>query len=96
MSKDQRPAIAGAEPGRVPIPVRVLRFPHSDPIDVPGKGPSSSIMSVNQDNKARRMIEYLPWMRHHRITVRVEGKDKIFMVHESRVSHWEPAEDPQR
>lgn len=82
--------------GRKPIPVDTLKF--SEPIDLPKKPGASGLKTEVQDNKPSYSIEYLPWMRHHRVTYR-EALERVdqpggvqeMFIHESKVKVWTAA-----
>lgn len=79
---------------RTPIPVRVLHMRHGQGLDFPGRAGESSCTSKPENFKtttAHWVIEYLPWMRHHRVTFHPAGGEKsvVRMFHEAYVS-WEP------
>lgn len=72
------------------IPVYVLRFQQST--DLPKKPGASSVKQEFAFNKPRYTIEFLPWMRHHKITFFESGQEQpsgpAIYVHESRCT-WE-------
>ncbi len=71
------------------IPVRVLRF--REPMDIPGKNVATSVTTSTQANVSRWDIEYLPHLRHHRVTYQpLDGAPQVLMLHETTCS-WEPA-----
>lgn len=74
-----------------PIAVRVVKF--LAPTDVPGKNQASAVEAKEEPKgRARWVLAYLPWMRHHQIThTDSTGATRIGYVHESCVASWEPA-----
>lgn len=67
-----------------PIPVKYLRF--NIPMDAPGLQVASSCTAGE-----RFVIEYQPWLRHHRIEYRPQtGPVKVAFVPEAHVKSWEP------
>lgn len=70
-----------------PEPIRVKQlFFGADRVDVPGM---SLVGAVTADAKYK--LDFLPWLRHHRITwARTGGDPVVRMVHESKVTAWEP------
>ena len=54
---------------------------------------SSSIKSKEREPNSRHTIEFLPWLRHFRITYTPHGENpttEVFMIHETRPKKWEP------
>lgn len=80
---------------RTPIPVRRLRMRNDMGLEFPGCQGKSTVESKPEDfgkSVAHWIIEYLPWMRHHRVTWHQAGGDKepvVEMFHEAIVS-WRP------
>jgi len=89
-TKHQASAIADLPRG---IPVAVLRF--SRPLQVPGRQSDDTLKSEKVANGRTWEIEYIPQIRHHKITYsdpdRQKDGPKIGFVHESVVLSWEPA-----
>lgn len=68
---------------REPIPVKVLRFRHGETVEIPGKPGASSVETVTHGAKSW-IVEYLPWMRHHRVTFKEHEKaTRVVHIHES-------------
>lgn len=75
-----------------PIGVRVLKFVGNT--DIPGRGYTQSVTADKEKPKNRDhyTIEFMPWLRHHRITLhQASGESAVRMVPEAHVSTWEPA-----
>jgi hypothetical protein len=84
--KDNRPAL---EPKTTPQAIRVRSVTFAGPQDGPGFGVKSALSPSDK----RHTIEYLPVMRHFRITWRPdEGKALVGYIPECRVMYWLPAE----
>lgn len=80
--------------GDVPreIPVRVLVFDTTKPVDLPGKSAASSVTgSPEPKPQAYYRIFYMPAIRHHRIEFYAPGKKtpEVMFVHETWVT-WRP------
>lgn len=75
------------------IAVKALRFPPGVAIDI-GNQPAASGMSAKGESPGVRFtIDFIPSLRHHRISYYPPGKDSaptIYMVHEQGCS-WTPA-----
>lgn len=75
------------------IPVALLRFVR--PLQVPGQQSGDSVKAETLANGRRWEIEFIPQMRHHKITFfdaerQKDGPDVGF-VHEVHVLSWKPA-----
>lgn len=72
------------------IPVKTLWFRVST--DVPGKSGASSVTTSPDARPGQRWeVEFLPHMRHHRVTwYSPDGESVARMIHESQCT-WEPA-----
>lgn len=93
MSDPQKPAAKPAAPNVERIPVRVLRFGHANPTEIPGASGQTSITAQSdKKNQSRYEIEFIPAWRHHRVVFHAVDRDTptVTMVHESKVSSWEP------
>ena len=71
--------------------ISVSRATFDRPIDLPGKTSATAIKVETQSNREQYQIDYLPSLRHHRITHTRDGISSIAMVSESRVTNWVPA-----
>lgn len=74
------------------IPVAVLRF--TRPMQVPGRQSDETLKADKQPNGREWIVEYIPQIRHHKITFLDNDRQKeprIGFVHESHVLSWEPA-----
>jgi hypothetical protein len=75
------------------IPVRLLRFGHHNPTEIPGASGQNSISASDEKNRSRFKIEFIPAWRHHRVTftpVESQNPPTVTLVHESKVASWEP------
>jgi hypothetical protein len=76
------------------IPVKMMRLVR--PTQVPGHPQTDVVQAVKQPNGQQWEIEYVPQMRHHRITFTNPNesddtkKVRTAFVHETHVSVWEP------
>lgn len=75
---------------REPIPVAILYF--EKPTDIPGKHGASSVTSGRSPNGSGWDVEFLPWLRHHRVTFHPHGKEPavVRMVSTERAPYWDP------
>lgn len=73
------------------MPVKLLRFVSS--IQVPGHSVTNVVSAIKQPNGAYWEVDYIPQMRHHRITYCDPNRKKLdtVFVPESQVQSWEPA-----
>lgn len=85
---------AGLGGGKEPIPVKMLRFRVGENVDLPGKIGATSITTTldAKAGQARHVVEYMPWLRAHRVTFHPVGKGavEVRFVPESWAT-WEPA-----
>jgi hypothetical protein len=72
-----------------PEPIRVKRLIFGkNQIDVPGQ---SFVGGLDVTVHKHYAIEFLPWIRHHRVTWSPPNKETIVRyVHETAVHAWEP------
>lgn len=73
------------------FPVARLRF--TTPVDVPGKAGANALNAGPGDSGSYE-IDYIPRIRHHRITFTpraASSATEVLMVHESAAS-WKPGE----
>jgi hypothetical protein len=94
-----QPATAKATPVRTQIempagmPVATLRF--VKPTQVPGMAVTPTLQSHTAKNKRRWDIEFIPQIRHFKITYTPPepgGAVRTLMVQETRVDTWDPAQ----
>ena len=88
------------KPDRRPIAVAMLKFPADRLADLPGASQASAVVAkgapkalTERGRNSRHTIEYLPWMRHFRVTYTpsdIEQAPKMVYVHEVQVQHWYP------
>ncbi len=77
------------------VTITVGRITFVREMDVPGergrKGLTSALVAKGSADK-RYTMEYLPHLRHHRVTYTGPGKTEpeIAMIHETHVASWEP------
>jgi len=75
-----------------PIAVKQIRFVGH--VDIPGKNQTQSVTADPAKPKHQHhwTIEFMPWLRHHRVTWHGPGGESaVRMVPEAHVSTWEPA-----
>ncbi len=95
MSNDKQPA-PQKQPGR-PEATRVKRITFITAMNIPGaQMPRTLAGALEGDatNRARYIITFEPWMRHHRIEWYEPNKtipSQVLNVHETRVESWEAA-----
>jgi hypothetical protein len=75
------------------IMVKLMRFTSAS-FQVPGYSSTDSISARREPDGRTWEIEYIPAMRHHRITYRDPnrngGETIVGYVHETHVRSWEP------
>lgn len=74
------------------VPVKLVRFTRS--MQVPGKQADDTAKSETLPNGRSWTIEYIPQIRHHKITYTDPGRQKepeVGFVHECHVLAWWPA-----
>lgn len=77
-------------------PVYCMRFNAQVPIHIPGNSVSSSVVHTYQENRGGYRLSYLPSRRHFKVVwVDNKGRAHTTMVHESKVSSWDPEPPPQ-
>ncbi|HVJ93289.1 MAG TPA: hypothetical protein VM580_25990 [Labilithrix sp.] len=87
MSNDEKKPAPSTNNKPEPIRVKRILF-HSKQIEVPGV---SYVGGLTVTEQKHYTIEFMPWLRHHRITWTPPGKEPVVrMVHETHVSTWEP------
>lgn len=91
-----------SEPAKAPKPapsptaetksIAIKKITFCDATSIPGQAAATTIRGdVTQANVARYTIEWLPAMRHVKVTyLAVNAAPQVVMVHETRVSAWEP------
>ena len=77
-----------------PIPVALLRWKPRETVAIPGSDAATSVATtVNPVPSQRRyVVEYMPWMRHHRITHYPPGAGQaaeVMYIHETWCT-WVP------
>ena len=76
-----------------PVPVKIIRF--RQPTDGGGFSVASSLTNSREGRATRYTMNYLPWVRHHRIEFTPSDKTAKVLttyVHESEVMSWVPEE----
>lgn len=87
--RDADGAPAGIKGGRAPIPVKRMGLA----LNYDGPGIQTSSLTDRTANAgSRHTLEYLPWMRHFRVVYHEAKRDMVWMIHETFVTGWEPAE----
>ncbi len=82
-----------AKPSVEHIPVRLMRFGHNNPTEIPGASGQNSITTSDAKNRSRFTMEFIPSWRHFKVKyepVEKENPTIVTMIHESKVSSWEP------
>lgn len=94
---------ASVDPNKPVFPVKKIVF--KEPTDLPEKPVSDNVPTTPRDkvfdadgkrinSQKAYLVDYLPWLRHHRITYYPANRSKPpeeRMVPESGVKWWEPA-----
>lgn len=84
----------GSSGEQAAIPVKVLYFRNPIVVDIPGKQAAASVVSTSEGRAGSRwLVQYEPWLRHHRISYFAPGDiepRRVVLVHESWC-WWEPA-----
>lgn len=73
------------------IPVAFARF--AKPLQVPGHQSADGVRSEKLANEREWIVEYIPQIRHHKITYLDPARSKepkVGFVHETHVVAWEP------
>lgn len=95
-AKPPTAAVASSAPRDLPagIPVKVLKLDRQ--MQLPGIPVTDVITATTAPEAGRRewRIEYIPQIRHHRISYYPHDPrkpDEVLFVHESHVASWQPA-----
>ena len=82
-------------PNRTPIQVRVLIFPQTPAMRIPGPKQICTSVTRRKDHRQGYDLEFWPWIRHHRLTYYPDSTGEgelVSFIHEEHVQRWEPYE----
>lgn len=92
-TESEKKAIKAAGSSDIPPGIQVKRIKLYRPMQVPGRQADEDIKAETHPNKKRWEIQFVPQIRHHRITYWDGRNDEpeIAYVHETHVHEWWPA-----